>query len=116
MMPDYAFDTYNDEGGAKNLIDFRAIGDALARRKWSALTAVVIVLAAVASIFLFSDKRFDAVALVGLEREPERIINTPGDGSSNVLIDMPSVDTEVTILLSPEVVRRSVETLSLIHI
>lgn len=110
MMPDYAYDTYSDEGGAKNLIDFRAIGDALARRKWSVLTAVLIVLAVVAAIFLFSDKRFDAIALVGLERKPERVINTPGDGGSNVLIDMPSVDTEVTILLSPEVVRRAVET------
>lgn len=109
MVADYAHDTYSDEGKSGNLIDFRAIGNALLRRKWSVLTAVAIVVAAVALTFVLSDKRFDALSLVGLERKPERVINTPGDSGSNVLLDMPSVDTEVTILLSPEVVRLAVE-------
>ncbi len=109
LIPDYPYGAPSDEGGAKNLIDFRAIMDALTRRKWAVLGAVLIVLAVVAAIFIFSDKRFDAVALVGLERTADRVITTPSEGNSNVLIDMPSVDTEVTILLSPEVVRRAVE-------
>lgn len=105
----YALADVSDEEASRNLIDFRAIGVVLMRRKLAFGLAVLGVLAAVIAIFAFSDKRYDAISLVGLERKPEQVVNTPGQANSNLPIDMPSVDTEVTILMSPAVVRAAVE-------
>ena len=94
---------------SRYLIDFRVIGRAIARRKFALLLALMAVLATVGAIFALSDKSYDAISLVGLERKPEQVVNTPGDANSNLPIDMPSVDTEVTILTSPSVIRAAVE-------
>lgn len=109
QLSTYAYDRSSDESASRSLIDFRVIGAALARRKLALSIAVMIVLAAVMAVFAFSDKRYDAISLIGLERKPEQVVDTPGNANSDPLLDMPSVDTEVTILLSPSVVRSAVE-------
>lgn len=99
----------NDADGSNYLIDFRAIGRAIARRKLALFLSVLAVLSAVAATFALSDKNYDGISLVGLERTPDQVINTPGEVTSNLAIDMPSVDTEVAILMSPGVIRDAVE-------
>ncbi len=100
------------ESSQPKLFDAREIVVIFVRHKRPILIAVAIVLALTAILYLFQEKQFTSVARIAVERQNTDLVDT-NSGGRELTTDSPSVDTEVHILESPEVMRRAAEELGL---
>lgn len=95
------------------LLDIRAIGRAVRRRKWSIFIASAVAILLTAVVYFLTDPRYVATASMVVERQPEEVV--PVETDTPVLAtDSPTVDTAVQILQSPFIAGRVVDSLKLV--
>ncbi|WP_395397207.1 AAA family ATPase [Novosphingobium sp. BL-8A] len=78
------------------------------RYKWVMLGVIAAILAVTMIAYLLAQKVYDANVVLALDRNDQQIVRTAQSDRDDV-IDSPAVDTEVQILLSPEIARAAVE-------
>jgi polysaccharide biosynthesis transport protein len=98
---------------SNELLDLRAIGRAVRRRKWPILIVSAAVILLTIVVYFLTDPRYIATASMVVERQPEEVV--PAETDTPVLAtDSPTVDTAVQILQSPFIAGRVVDSLKLV--
>ena len=93
------------DGG--KLIDLSWLATLAWRHKWAMLIAILAVMAATATAYLFAVKKYDASVVLALDRGDQQLVRT-AQTNKDTIVDSPAVDTEVQVLLSPEVAAAAV--------
>lgn len=78
------------------------------RYKWIMIAVIAAVLAVTMIAYMLAQKVYDANVVLALNRNDQQIVRTAQSDRDDV-IDSPAVDTEVQVLLSPEIARAAVE-------
>lgn len=94
--------------GSEKFIDLAWFAALIWRRKW--LVALVVALTTLAALgaYLLSPKVYVANAVLALDRNDQQIVRTAQTNRDDI-VDSPAVDTEVQVLISPEVARAAVQ-------
>ena len=103
--------TARDAKPDARLIDLRAIGAAVRRRKWWALAAMALVLAATALAYMLTPKAYEASGTIALDRRTVELVATKD--APGLTTDSPTVDTTVQVLTSPRLAGEVVDMLGL---
>ncbi|MFC6623267.1 GumC family protein [Novosphingobium panipatense] len=94
-------------GGGEKFIDLAWLTALIWRHKWLMLGLVGGIVALTMIAYLFAEKVYEANVILALDRSEQQIVRTAQTNRDNV-IDSPAVDTEVQVLLSPEIARNAV--------
>lgn len=84
------------------LIDLSWIATLAWRYKWIMLIAIAVVMSAAMVAYLLAEKQYGANVVLALDRTDQQIVRTEQTNKETV-VDSPAVDTEVQVLLSPEI-------------
>lgn len=93
------------DGG--KLIDLSWLATLAWRHKWAMLLTILAVLAATALAYALAVKKYDASVVLALDRGDQQLVRT-AQSNKDTIVDSPAVDTEVQVLLSPEVATAAV--------
>lgn len=94
-------------GGGDKFIDLAWLATLAWRYKWLMAGVIAIVLAATLLAYALAEKEYVAEAILALDRNDQQIVRTAQSNRDDI-VDSPAVDTEVQILVSPEVSRAAV--------
>jgi capsular exopolysaccharide synthesis family protein len=111
MSPTHGEASRRDAQPDSRLIDLRGILAAIRRRRWWALLAVALVLAATAMAYLFTPKSYEASGTIALDRRTVELVATKD--APGLTTDSPTVDTTVQVLTSPRLAGEVVDSLGL---
>lgn len=92
----------------EKFIDLAWIATLAWRYKWFMLAVIGGILTVTMLAYMLAPKVFDANVVLALDRNDQQIVRTAQTDRDDV-IDSPAVDTEVQVLLSPEIARAAVE-------
>ncbi|TCM20525.1 capsular exopolysaccharide synthesis family protein [Novosphingobium sp. PhB165] len=94
--------------GSDKFIDLAWIATLAWRYKWFMLGVIAAVLAAAMIAYLLAPKVYQANVVLALDRNDQQLVRTAQTDPTDV-VDSPAVDTEVQVLLSPEIAHAAVE-------
>lgn len=93
------------------LVDLKAIGDVIRRRRLPIILSLLTVFALTVAAYALSKPTYTATARVAVGRQNSELVTT--EKTAAPLTDSPSVDTEVQVITSPSLARAVVEQLRL---
>ncbi|KPH65757.1 polysaccharide biosynthesis tyrosine autokinase [Novosphingobium sp. ST904] len=103
---DAAPSTTSGPDGSK-LIDLSWLAMLAWRHKWAMLAVIGCALAATLAAYMLAVKQYDANVVLALDRNDQQLVRT-AQTDKDTAVDSPTVDTEVQVLLSPEVATAAV--------
>jgi capsular exopolysaccharide synthesis family protein len=98
--------------GRDRFVDLALITQLLCRYKWLAIGTIIAALGIASGAYWLAPKVYIAEAVLALDRHDQQIVRT-AQSARDEIVDSPAVDTEVQVLLSPEVARAAVQRLQL---
>ena len=93
--------------GSDKFIDMAGIAILAWRYKWMIAGVFAATLAAALAAYLLAPKVYVAQTILALDRNEQQIVRTSQTNRGDI-VDSPAVDTEVQVLLSPEISRSAV--------